>query len=155
MPSTATSAAPPGAGPPASRGSSPEASARPAVAPNAASAATPFAAPSPARPPNGQSSPGQSAEVASPVPSRRAPPRDGPLAEGVEAFRAGRWEQAADAFRAALRRDPDDADAQFNLALTEERLGQADRARSAYQAALRLDPDHVPSLVNLARLERQ
>jgi tetratricopeptide (TPR) repeat protein len=73
----------------------------------------------------------------------------------VEAFRAGKWQQAADAFSAALRRNPDDADAQFNLALTEERLGAADRARSAYQAALRLDPEHVPSLVNLARLERQ
>jgi Tfp pilus assembly protein PilF len=73
----------------------------------------------------------------------------------VEAFRAGRWQQAADAFRDALRRDPDDADAQFDLALTEERLGGADRARSAYEAALRLDPDHLPSLVNLARLERK
>jgi|RhiMethySRZTD1v2_1073278.scaffolds.fasta_scaffold325503_1 tetratricopeptide (TPR) repeat protein len=80
---------------------------------------------------------------------------DGPLPEGVEAFRAGKWQQAADAFRDALRRNPDDADAQFNVALSEERLGAADRARSAYQAALRLDPEHVPSLVNLARLERQ
>jgi tetratricopeptide (TPR) repeat protein len=80
---------------------------------------------------------------------------DGPLSEGVEAFRAGKWQQAADAFRDALRRNPDDADAQFNVALSEERLGAADRARSAYQAALRLDPEHVPSLVNLARLERQ
>ena len=80
---------------------------------------------------------------------------EGPLAEGVEAFRAGRWPQAADAFRAALSRDPEDVDAQFNLALTEERLGSPDRARSAYQAALKLDADHLPSLVNLARLERQ
>jgi hypothetical protein len=29
---------------------------------------------------------------------------DGPLPEGVEAFRAGKWQQAADAFRDALRR---------------------------------------------------
>jgi len=77
------------------------------------------------------------------------------MAEGIEAFRAGRWQQAEDAFRTAVRRDPDDADAQFNLALTEERLGAADRARTAYQSALRSDPDHLPSLVNLARLERQ
>ena len=91
-----------------------------------------------------------------PTVGHRAPRAEGPLADGVEAFRAGRWQQAADAFRAALRRDPDDADAQFNLALTEERLGGADaRARSAYEAALRLDPDHLPSLVNLARLERK
>jgi tetratricopeptide (TPR) repeat protein len=88
--------------------------------------------------------------------TRRPPPRSGgPLAEGIAAFRSGRWPQAADAFRSALRDEPDDVDAQFNLALTEERLGASDRARSAYQAALRLDPDHLPSLVNLARLERQ
>lgn len=79
----------------------------------------------------------------------------GELAPGIAAFRVGRWEQAAEAFRSALRRNPDDVDAQFNLALTEERLGAADRARAAYQAALKLHPDHLPSLVNLARLERQ
>jgi len=97
---------------------------------------------------------GQADAHAAPTVGHRAPRAEGPLAEGVEAFRAGRWQQASDAFRAALRRDPDDADAQFDLALTEERLGGADRARSAYEAALRLDPDHLPSLVNLARLER-
>ena len=94
-------------------------------------------------------------EHATPTVGRRASSAGGPMAEGVEAFRAGRWQQAADAFRAALRRDPDDADAQFDLALTEERLGAPERALSGYQAALRLDPDHLASLVNLARLERQ
>jgi tetratricopeptide (TPR) repeat protein len=77
------------------------------------------------------------------------------MAEGVEAFHAGKWKQAADAFEAALRREPDDVDAQFNLALTQERLGATASARSAYEAALKLDPDHLPSLVNLARIERQ
>ena len=90
-----------------------------------------------------------------PTPSRRGPATSGPLAEGIEAFHRGQWQQAADAFRSALRREPDDADAQFDLALAEERLGATDRARSGYEAALRLDPDHLPSLVNLARLERQ
>jgi len=94
-------------------------------------------------------------EHATPTVGRRASSAGGPLAEGVDAFRAGRWQQAADAFRAALRRDPDDADAQFDLALTEERLGSPERALSGYQSALRLDADHLPSLVNLARLERQ
>ena len=82
-------------------------------------------------------------------------PSAGPVADGVDAFRAGKWQQAADAFRAALRQDPDDADARFDLALTDERLGATDRARSGYRSALRLDADHLPSLVNLARLERQ
>jgi tetratricopeptide (TPR) repeat protein len=87
--------------------------------------------------------------------SRRGPAASGPLAEGIDAFHRGQWQQAADAFRAALRREPDDADAQFDLALAEERQGATDRARSGYEAALRLDPSHLPSLVNLARLERQ
>ena len=91
-----------------------------------------------------------------PTESRRKPTATtGPLAEGIDAFQRGQWQQAADAFRSALRREPDDADAQFDLALAEERQGAIDRARSGYEAALRLDPNHLPSLVNLARLERQ
>ncbi|MGZ6078222.1 MAG: tetratricopeptide repeat protein, partial [Myxococcaceae bacterium] len=111
--------------------------------------------------PVGQSGTRAAATDGAPVPaedgeSREArPARDVALAPGIAAFRAGRWEQAAEAFRAALRDHPDDVDAQFNLALTEERLGAADRARAAYEGALRLAPEHLPSLVNLARLERQ
>jgi Tfp pilus assembly protein PilF len=90
-----------------------------------------------------------------PTGSRHGASASGPLAEGIDAFHRGQWKQAAEAFRSALRRDPDDADAQFDLALAEERQGATDRARSGYEAALRLDPGHLPSLVNLARLERQ
>ncbi|HEY1418471.1 MAG TPA: tetratricopeptide repeat protein, partial [Myxococcaceae bacterium] len=120
-----------------------------ALAAAAASTSAPGTAPTAA-------APAQPATAATPVKAtaRRAPP-GGPMAEGVEAFHAGKWKRAADSFEAALRRDPDDVDAQFNLALTQERLGATDRARSAYQAALKLDPDHLPSLVNLARIERQ
>ena len=146
---------------PAPGGSSPEAT-RPApggAVPPGGTATAGSAASSPAPVPDGAATAnGRSASAdghGTPTVGRRGPSADGPLAEGVEAFRAGRWQQAADAFRAALRRDPDDADAQFDLALTDERLGAADRARSGYQAALRLDEDHLPSLVNLARLERQ
>jgi Flp pilus assembly protein TadD len=90
-----------------------------------------------------------------PTVSHRGPATSGPLAEGIDAFHKGQWQKAAEAFRSALRREPGDADAQFDLALAEERLGATDRARSGYEAALRLDPNHLPSLVNLARLERQ
>ena len=128
------------------------AAAKPALA-SAGAAASGKAAPAPAP----QAAPSRPADdrAATPMVGHPGPHAEGPLADGVEAFRAGQWQQAADAFRAALRRDPDDADAQFDLALTEERLGGADRARAAYEAALKLDPDHLPSLVNLARLERK
>jgi Tfp pilus assembly protein PilF len=80
---------------------------------------------------------------------------DPAFARGVDAFGAGKWRDAADAFTDALRSTPDDVEAQFNLALTQERLGRFDRARAAYRDALRLSPEHLPSLANLARLERQ
>jgi tetratricopeptide (TPR) repeat protein len=80
---------------------------------------------------------------------------DPAFSQGIDAFRAGKWPEAADAFTEALRAVPNDVDAQFNLALTEERRGRLDRARAAYRSALQLAPDHLPSLANLARLERQ
>src|SRR5262245_46496977 len=140
-------------GPSTAVASSPQTEAPPA-APSASSAKP---GTGPVQPRDGgaaQATPSRQGTAPEPTPTGASAPRparrvDGPPAEGVEAFRAGKWQQAADAFDAALRRNPDDADAQFNLALTEERLGEADRARSAYQAALRLDPEHVPSLVNL------
>jgi Tfp pilus assembly protein PilF len=121
----------------------------------APAAASPAPAAAPDRTPAAEGRTASAEGHRNPTVGRHGASPGGPLAEGVEAFHAGRWEQAADAFRAALRRDPDDADAQFDLALTEERLGATDRARSGYEAALRLDPEHLPSLVNLARLERQ
>ena len=133
----------------------PEAPAGPGAAPGSTGRTAPAAAASSgvAALQQQEASPQDAALAVSP--SRRGRPSEDPLAAGIEAFRAGRWQPAADAFRTALRQDPDDVDAQFNLALTEERLGAAGPARCAYQAALALDPDHLPSLVNLARLERQ
>jgi tetratricopeptide (TPR) repeat protein len=127
-----------------SRAAAPQATASVANgASSSAPATAPAAKPSAAELPREVESPG----------ARSGDPAE--LAPGIAAFRAGRWEQAAEAFRSVLRRNPDDVDAQFNLALTEERLGAAGRARAAYEAALKLRPDHLPSLVNLARLERQ
>jgi tetratricopeptide (TPR) repeat protein len=80
---------------------------------------------------------------------------DPAFTRGIDAFRASKWPEAAEAFADALRAVPNDVDAQFNLALTEERRGRLDRARAAYRSALQLAPDHLPSLANLARLERQ
>jgi len=151
---TSTAATPPAGAPPEATRPGQDGSATPGTARTTGSAATsPAPAKDTAATADRRSASGE--EHGTPTVGRRGPSAGGPLAEGVDAFRAGRWQQAADSFRAALRRDPDDADAQFDLALTEERLGAPDRARSGYEAALRLDADHLPSLVNLARLERQ
>jgi Tfp pilus assembly protein PilF len=163
--SSATAAEP--VAPPAvpAREVSPAAASAPTRA-DARSPATGARAPATGAAPSTAVAPGAPVEQSAAADGTRAPPEDGESSEaraardeelgpGIEAFRAGRWEQAAEAFRAALRRHPEDVDAQFNLALSEERLGAADRARAAYEAALRLAPEHLPSLVNLARLDRQ
>lgn len=51
---------------------------------------------------------------------------------------------------AALRRDPDDADAAANLGAFRQLLGDAAAAKAAYEQALRRDPDHVQANVELA-----
>lgn len=120
-------------------------------------------APTTGRPAGAATAPGtdrpEGTAAVSPTASSKRPERgiahDPAFARGVDAFRAGRWREAAEAFTEALQAVPNDVDAQFNLALTEERLGRLDRARAAYRSALQLAPDHLPSLANLARLERQ
>ena len=55
-------------------------------------------------------------------------------------------------YRAALRRDPSDHLAQFNLALVLEEQGRADEAIHAYHAALRASPDFADAHYNLGLL---
>lgn len=131
----------------------------PVTAPAPARASPPAGA-VPARPagPAPDAAPGGSAAAErkdEPAEPQGGAERDRGFQEGIQAYRAGRWEQAAGAFRDVLRRHPDDADAQYDLGLTEERMGRLGQARESYEAALKLAPDHVGALGNLARLERQ
>jgi hypothetical protein len=50
---------------------------------------------------------------------------------------------------AALRRDPNDADAAANLGAFRQLMGDAAAATAAYERALRIDPDHVQANVEL------
>ena len=46
--------------------------------------------------------------------------------------------------------DPNDADAQYNLALVAQRRGSFNKARAGYLAALRADPNYAAARYNLA-----
>jgi tetratricopeptide (TPR) repeat protein len=64
----------------------------------------------------------------------------------------GRKEEARDAFRSALARDPDDAAALGNLAIVEKQLGDDEAALAHAQAAVRAAPGEAVFHYNLGSL---
>jgi tetratricopeptide (TPR) repeat protein len=68
--------------------------------------------------------------------------------EGIEAFEAGKFPQAANAFRASLK-EQSTPDTFLNLGLTEWRRGRAGAAILAWEQALWLDPTHKAASENL------
>ena len=58
-------------------------------------------------------------------------------------------EEAEEAFKQAIRIDPDDAEAHYNLGLAYYRLGFYKDAIEAYKQAIRIDPDYVGAHGNL------
>ncbi len=69
--------------------------------------------------------------------------------QGVEAFNAGQFEQAAAAFEEAAQVDPGQAVIWGNLANTYSKLRDHDKAISAYTKAIELDPQNAGYLQNL------
>lgn len=61
----------------------------------------------------------------------------------------GKLAEAADEYRALLKRKPDYAEAQANLGVVQARLGQYEEAIAAYTAALKLAPQLAPIRLNL------
>lgn len=74
------------------------------------------------------------------------------LAEGRRAVADGEMSAAADKFRAALRSDPNLADAQYNLGVLAEWRGELGNARQAYEKALSINPEHEPSVTAIANM---
>jgi predicted O-linked N-acetylglucosamine transferase (SPINDLY family) len=66
-----------------------------------------------------------------------------------------RWNEAADAFRQSLARDPTSATAWFLLGLTEVNANRYDNAEQAYQQSLKLAPGSVETLTCYAFLLNQ
>jgi len=86
-----------------------------------------------------------------------APPPDphqgmalsGDFARGNQLVSAGRREEAAAAYREAIRADPRNAEAWHNLGCVLGELGRLDEATAAFEETLRLDPDHPNARKNL------
>jgi tetratricopeptide (TPR) repeat protein len=64
----------------------------------------------------------------------------------------GTYELAAEAYRAAIRLDPDFADAHCNLGAVFYNRGQREEARRHFERCLRLEPSHIEAHFNLANM---
>jgi Tfp pilus assembly protein PilF len=72
---------------------------------------------------------------------------------GTLLMTAGRVEEAAEAFEAAIKANPAYPEAWRHSAIAAARLGQRDAAVHRLQEALRLRPDFAAARSDLARLE--
>ena len=71
---------------------------------------------------------------------------------GRQAYEAGQFQAAADAFRKAAAAAPADAIPHVNLAAALAQLGDANGAAAQLEIAVRLDPDDESALLNLSIL---
>jgi len=87
-------------------------------------------------------------------PAAAVKPSEDAFAAGERAFDAGKWDEAAKQFQAAVKRAPKDVRAWHDLGATASRQHDFAGAERAYQAALEVDPTFAPSLVQLGQLYR-
>lgn len=73
--------------------------------------------------------------------------------EGVQARRAGRFNEALSRLREAARLKPDDSDIQLQLGLTLTSLRKLSEAERALRLALKLSPKDLNAKLGLARLK--
>lgn len=71
------------------------------------------------------------------------------LNHGVEAFNAGRYDEAVQAFKNASDLDATQSTAWFNLGIAHLRLQQNEEALAALQKALELEPENASFLQNI------
>lgn len=69
--------------------------------------------------------------------------------KGVDLYKQGRYEKAIEAFKQAIRLNPDDADVYHVLGLVYAGLGRWQEAIESYKQAIRLNPDDVEAHNNL------
>jgi Flp pilus assembly protein TadD len=77
---------------------------------------------------------------------------DGALEAGYAALTEGRLDAAAEAYRRAIERNPDERDALLGLAHIAHRQGRQAEARSYYEQVLRLEPHHPVANAGLLTL---
>jgi Tfp pilus assembly protein PilF len=92
--------------------------------------------------------------AAGPVqPAVATPPVHAPVfAAGMQAFDGGDYASARDDFQAAVKSNPDDYLALWELGQTCEKLGDGSAAAIAYRAELRVKPDADAAIAQLANL---
>ncbi|MDT5157188.1 MAG: hypothetical protein QOH51_1545 [Acidobacteriota bacterium] len=71
------------------------------------------------------------------------------FSSGVEAFDAGRYDEALDDFLRAVASNPEDPEAAFDAGATYEKLGRALEASAAYALALDLRPSYARARTRL------
>ncbi len=96
---------------------------------------------------------GPVAPVGPPGSGRAPPASDSPdVARGVHASESGDWATAQTAFEAAVKANPNDAVAQYNLGLAYEHAKRPADAETAYKAALAARGDFADAAVALSSL---
>jgi len=71
---------------------------------------------------------------------------------GVVLSQQGRYDQAAENYRKAIRDCPVYAEAYYNLGIALQKQGQSDEAISNYRQALKLNPDYAEAYYNLGTI---
>ncbi len=71
---------------------------------------------------------------------------------GVMLAQQGKFEEAAEHFRQALKAAPDSVEAKSSLGLALTELGQLEEAQRLYREVLAQHPDHAPTLIYLGDL---
>lgn len=92
---------------------------------------------------------GSSGTAASPTDGPAAPTNSDDVKRGIAAMKSGDWNGARDAFEAALKKNPKQADAHFYLGVVMEKTGDKTSAEKHYKDALAADPNLDEAAVNL------
>jgi tetratricopeptide (TPR) repeat protein len=81
-----------------------------------------------------------------------APTNSDDVKKGIAAMKAGNWNAARDAFEAALKKNPKQADAHYYLGLVMDKTGDRAAAEKSYKTALELQPDLQEAAENLTAI---
>jgi len=68
---------------------------------------------------------------------------------GVAYYELGRYSEAVESFKQAIRINPDYAEAHYNLGVAYYKLGRYSEAVEAYKQAIRINPDYAEAHYNL------
>jgi cytochrome c-type biogenesis protein CcmH/NrfG len=109
------------------------------------SAAAPASGTAPAPPPLDESRASTLKSVAQQNPSDA----DTRIALGNMYFDAGRYQEAADWYEAALKIHPKDVNVSTDLGIAYYYMNEADRALAQFDRSLAVDPSHAKTLLNI------